>query len=127
MQQAGFSRQVVVLDDVARILAEATGIPRMYSSASQSIVYNGYEYKSLAGHDPICTQPIDEKGKLYNLAPGWSICPHTPDAVYVCKCYPWAAHALVLADGSSYFTALALSRGARYIPGLQQLDALAAL
>ena len=73
----------------------------------QSIEYNGRVYKSLADHDPHSTAAIDEYGKLYNLDAGWRLCAKTPDALHVCKTYPWAAYALVFEDGSAHFTALA--------------------
>ena len=99
----------------------------------QSIVYNGYEYKSLANHDPHSTVVIDEWNKLYSMDAHWQLCPNTPDALHVCKTcvpphpalrfcnnlnmYPWAARALVLADGSAYYTALAPSANASLQPG----------
>ena len=75
----------------------------------QSIEYNGRVYKSLAEHDPHSTTAIGERGNLYNLGAGWRLCAKTPDALHVCKTYPWAAHALVFEDGSAHFTALAPS------------------
>ena len=62
-------------------------------------------YKSLGSHDPHSTQTINERDKLYDLDPAWHICSPTPDALHVCAAYPWAAYALVFADGSAYFTA----------------------
>ena len=76
----------------------------------RSIVYNGTIYKSLADHDPHSWNEIDEKGKFYNLEAGWRLCQTTPgntDALHVCQSYPWATHALIFADGSAYWTALA--------------------
>ena len=73
----------------------------------QSIEYNGRVYKSLADHDPHSTTVINEGGRLYNLGAGWRLCAKTPDALHVCKTYPWAAYALVFEDGSAHFTALA--------------------
>ena len=61
-------------------------------------------YKSLGSHDPHSTQVIDEDNKLYDLHPAWHICSPTPDALHVCAAYPWAAYALVFADGSAYYT-----------------------
>ncbi len=87
------------------------------SHTPQSIVHNGYEYKSLADHDRDSTTVIDEWNKLYNLDPAWHLCPKTPDALHVCGAYPWAARALVLADGSAYYTALAPSANASLKPG----------
>ena len=74
--------------------------------SAQSIVHNGHVYKSLAEHDPASTQPISEYNKLYNLDSAWHICSPTPDALHVCATYPWAAYALVFADGSAHSTAL---------------------
>ncbi len=62
-------------------------------------------YKSLGRHDPHSTQIINEWNKLYDLDPAWHICSPTPDALHVCAAYPWAAYALVFADGSAYWTA----------------------
>ncbi len=83
----------------------------------QSIAYNGHVYKSLAGHDPHSTTAIDERGKRYSLEQAWELCPNTPDALHVCKTYPWAAYALVLADGSAYYTALGPSEDSSFTPG----------
>ena len=83
----------------------------------QSIVYNGYEYKSLADHDPHSTVVMDEWNKLYSMDAHWQLCPNTPDALHVCKTYPWAAYALVFADGSAHWTALAPSWDASLKPG----------
>jgi hypothetical protein len=77
------------------------------------IVFNGYIYKTLGDHDPSSIHVIGEFGKLYDLEPGWQISPATPDALHVCAAYPWAAAALVLADESAYFTALAVAPGAK--------------
>jgi hypothetical protein len=68
-------------------------------------VHNGYEYKSLGDHDPHSTNWINEFNKLYTLEPAWHISPKTADALHVCSSYPWAATALVFADGSAYYTA----------------------
>ena len=87
------------------------------SYTPQSIVHNGHVYKSLADHDPHSTTAINEYNKLYNLDPPWELCPNTPDALHVCKTYPWAAYALVLADGSAHWTALAPSANASFKPG----------
>ena len=62
-------------------------------------------YKSLGSHDPHSTLVINEEYTLYDLDPAWHICSPTPDALHVCAAYPWAAHALVFADGSAYYTA----------------------
>jgi hypothetical protein len=83
----------------------------------QSIVYNGRIYKSLADHDPHSTAAISEKSKLYNLGAGWRLCAKTPDALHVCKTYPWAAYALVFEDGSAHWTALIPSLISGLIPG----------
>ena len=62
-------------------------------------------YKSLGSHDPLSMIIISEKDKLYDLEPAWHFCFPTPDALHVCAAYPWAAFALVFADGSAYYTA----------------------
>ena len=62
-------------------------------------------YKSLSSHDPHSMIIISEKDKLYDLEPAWHICSPTPDALHVCANYPWAAYALVFANGSAYYTA----------------------
>ena len=72
--------------------------------SAQSVIFNGHVYKSLGSHDPHSTQVIDEDNKLYDLDPAWHICSPTPDALHVCAAYPWAAYALVFADGSAYYT-----------------------
>ena len=73
----------------------------------QSIVFNGNVYKSLADHDPQSTTAVQERGKFYDLNSAWKICDRTPDSLHVCAAYPWAAHALVFADGLAIWTALA--------------------
>ena len=80
-------------------------------------MHNGHVYKSLADHDPHSTTAINEYDKLYNLDPPWELCPNTPDALHVCKTYPWAAYALVFADGSAHWTALAPSWDSSFKPG----------
>ena len=80
-------------------------IQRTRDGAYESIIFNGHVYKSLGNHDPHSTQVINERGKLYDLDPAWHICSPTPDALHVCATYPWAACALVFADGSAYYTA----------------------
>jgi hypothetical protein len=70
-------------------------------------------YKSLGSHDPHSTQVISERKKLYDLDPAWHICSPTPDALHVCAAYPWAAYALVFADGSAHFTARGLQQRKR--------------
>ena len=80
-------------------------------------------YKSLGSHDPHRAQVINEYKKLYDLDPAWHICSPTPDALHVCAAYPWAAYALVFADGSAHYTALPQTLpgypGAPYQPGAQ--------
>jgi hypothetical protein len=87
---------------------EKAGLP-----TDKCIIFNGYIYKTLGDHDPSSVHLVDEFGKLYKLEPGWDISPATPDALHVCAAYPWAAHALVLADESEYCTALAVSPGSK--------------
>jgi hypothetical protein len=86
-------------------------LPQHHGDAHpRSIVFEGYEYKTLAEHDPHSTQVIDERGKLYSLESPWHIAGHygSYDAALdeVCQRYPWAAHALVLSDGLLKFTGL---------------------
>ena len=81
------------------------------------INYNGYVYKSLADHDPHSTTAIDEGNKLYSLDPAWELCPNTPDALHVCRTYPWAGYALIFADGSAHWTKIAPSRDPSLEPG----------
>jgi hypothetical protein len=83
----------------------------------QSIEYNGRVYKSLADHDPHSTAAINERDNLYNLGAGWRLCAKTPDALHVCKTYPWATEALVFEDGSAHWTALAPSQHSSLEPG----------
>jgi hypothetical protein len=83
----------------------------------KSIVHNGHVYKSLADHDPHSTDVIDENNALRSLDPAWEICPNTPDALHVCETYPWAAYALVLADGNAHFTKLGLTKLGPKEPG----------
>lgn len=77
----------------------------VHLTGTQTIVRNGYEYKSLGDHDPHSTKMINEYNKLYTLEPAWHISPKTADALHVCSSYPWAAKALVFADGSAHYTA----------------------
>ena len=85
--------------------------------STQSVVCNGYMYKTLAGHNPHSLQPVDEYNRLYPLLHAWQLSPNTPDAVQVCASYPWASYALVFADGSSHFTALAATANLLFRPG----------
>lgn len=85
--------------------------------STQYVVCDGHMYKSLAGHDPHSNQPVDEYNRLYPLLEGWQLCPNTPDAVRMCCSYPWATYALVFADGSSHFTALAPAVNLLFRPG----------
>jgi hypothetical protein len=83
----------------------------------QSVIFNGHVYKTLGSHDPHSTQTIKEYGKLYNLHPAWHICSPTPDALHVCATYPWAAYALVFANGSAHYTANGPQFAAWFTPG----------
>ncbi len=83
----------------------------------QCIVHNGHVYKSLADHDPHSTTAVNEYNKLYSLDPAWELCPNTPDALHVCKTYPWAAFALIFADGSAHWTKQAPSWNPSLTPG----------
>ena len=74
-------------------------------------------YKSLGSHDLYSSPVINERDKLYDLKPAWHICPPTPDALHVCAAYPWAAYALVFADGSAYYTANGPKLHASFTPG----------
>jgi hypothetical protein len=80
-----------------------------------SITYNGYQYKTLASHNPHSAQVINEYGqtlydqKVFNLDSSWHLCPRTPDALHVCATHPWQSYALVFADGSAHFTQCAPS------------------
>ena len=102
------SRNSYMLDVQAAAAAPASVGSQAAAAApvvvERSIVYNGRVYKSLADHDPHSTARISEGGNLYNLGAGWRLCPKTPDALHVCKTYPWAALALVFEDGSAHFT-----------------------
>jgi hypothetical protein len=91
-----------------QISVRPANLKRLPAAAAppKSIVHNGIVYKSLADHDPHSTSIIDEKDKLYNLDPPWQLCTKTADALHVCASYPWAAYALVFADGSAHYTAL---------------------
>ena len=79
------------------------------TAGDRSVVFNGYSYMSLAKHDPHSTSPIDEYMNMCALEPHWHVSPDTPDARHVCATYPWATYALVFADGSACWTALAPS------------------
>ncbi len=83
----------------------------------QSVIFNGHVYKTLGSHDPHSTKVIKEFNKLYNLDSAWHICSPTPDALHVCATYPWAALALVFADGSAHYTAYGPKYHASYTPG----------
>ena len=84
------------------------------------MIFNGHVYKSLGSHDPHSTQTINEWCKLYDLDPAWHICSPTPDALHVCATYPWAAYALVFANGSAYYTANGPKIHASCTPGKSQ-------
>ena len=88
--------------------------------SAQCVIFNGHVYKSLGSHDPHSTQLISERNKLYDLDPAWHICSPTPDALHVCAAYPWAALALVFADGSARITANGPKLAASYTPGKSQ-------
>ena len=77
------------------------------------IVFNGYKFKTLKNRDPNSFFLEKRDSALNCLEPGWQISPATPDALHVCAAYPWAAHALVLADESAYCTALAMTPGTK--------------
>jgi hypothetical protein len=101
--QDGFCREHLKIKP--QLLAQSAA-----AAPARSVLYNGRIYKSLADHDPHSKIEINEKGKFYNLEAGWRLCQNTPgntDALHVCQSYPWATHALVFADGSAYWTALA--------------------
>jgi hypothetical protein len=85
-------------------------------ASSRSIVHGGYEYKSLADHDPHSTARINECGKLFSMDNAWHVSPSTADALHVCKTYPWGTFCLVFADGSAYET---FSGGSWASPGDQ--------
>ena len=85
--------------------------------SAKSIEHNGHVYKSLADHDPHSTTAVTEYNKLYSLDPAWELCPNTPDALHVCKTYPWAAYALIFADGSAHWTKKAPSASSSLTPG----------
>jgi hypothetical protein len=70
----------------------------------ESVVHNGYAYRSLARHDPHSQKVIPEHGNFYSFDPPWELCPDTSDARHVCAAYPWATRALVFADGSACWT-----------------------
>jgi hypothetical protein len=76
----------------------------------KSVVYNGYAYRSLAGHDPHSKTVIEEWG-FYSVDPPWELCPDTCDARHVCATYPWATFALVFADGFACWTKKGLDVG----------------
>ena len=87
------------------------------ATPARSIAYNGHVYKSLADRDPHSTTAIYKRGKLYSLDPPWELCSNTPDALHVCKTYPWAANALIFADGSAHWTQRAPSANYAWWPG----------
>jgi hypothetical protein len=87
------------------------------AAEDKSVVFNGFSYKSLAGHDPHSTAPKDEYMKMLAVEPHWHACPDTPDARHVCSLYPWAAYALVFADGSACWTSLSPSGEPLRVPG----------
>jgi hypothetical protein len=92
-------------------------IQRTRDGAYETVIFNGHVYKSLGNHDPRSRQDIDERSKLYDLDPAWHICSPTPDALHVCATYPWAACALVFADGSAHATALGPMFHSSWTPG----------
>jgi hypothetical protein len=68
------------------------------------IFCDGYSYKTLNENDPRSQQLIRDFDNMRPVLPPWELCPNTADARNVCAKYPWAANALVLADGSAYCT-----------------------
>jgi hypothetical protein len=87
------------------------------AAEDRSVVFNGFSYKSLAEHDPHSTAPIDEYMNMHAIEPHWHVSPDTPDARHVCSIYPWAAYALVFADGSACWTALTPMAEPPRVPG----------
>lgn len=82
-----------------------------HAAYPRTIIHDGYQYKTLADHDPHSTDCVNEIGKLRALDPAWRICPCTPATVRVCAAYPWQAYTLVFADGSAVGTS-------EYNPGM---------
>jgi hypothetical protein len=76
----------------------------------ESVVHNGYAYRSLARHNPHSQEIIisiysrDYSVQFYSVDPPWELCPDTCEARHVCATYPWATRALVFADGSACWT-----------------------
>jgi hypothetical protein len=65
--------------------------------------YKGFEYVTLHGHDPNSTEPLNECSKFVDPIEefaGFTPASCDDDSTHVCTSLPWAAHALVFADGS---------------------------
>jgi hypothetical protein len=70
----------------------------------ESVLHNGYAYRSLARHDAHSQKVVFERDNFYSVDPPWELCPYSCDARQVCATYPWATQALVFADGSACWT-----------------------
>ncbi len=92
------------------MLPSAAAFADASQHAHRTIIRDGYQYKTLADHDPYSTQMADEQLKQRALHPAWHICPNTPEVLHVCAAYPWQAHALVLDDGSAVGTSAKVAR-----------------
>jgi len=85
--------------------------PLDFEDKGRIIIHDGYQYKTLADHDPHSTQKVDESGEYRALDPEWEICPNTPDTVRVCAAFPWQVDVLVFDDGSAVGTFSAVEIG----------------
>jgi hypothetical protein len=99
---ATFSRHFCA--ESTRRLPSAAPFADASQHAHRTIIHDGYQYKTLADHDPYSIQMADEQLKQRALHQAWHICPNTPEALHVCAAYPWQANALVFDNGSAVGT-----------------------
>jgi len=83
----------------------------------KGVIHDGYHYMTLGEHDPASWHVVDERGQRRALAAGYELCPDSAAARHVCAQHYWAAHALVLADGSFCMTKLGPNINSTLEPG----------
>jgi hypothetical protein len=105
IQQAKFQKANAMQEAAAKLLQQ------------KGVIHDGYHYMTLGEHDPASWHVVDERGRRRALAAGYELCPDCPAARYVCAQHNWAAHALVLADGSFCMTKLGPNINSTLEPG----------
>lgn len=86
-------------------------------SVVDSVLHEGFVYRTLHDHPVDSTAFINEAGKFRKLNDGWEVCRADADSVKICAQHAWGAHLLVFADGSTYATASGPQYDYAYIPG----------